>query len=91
MVKASDRAHWISGLLRVAFTDAGAAWELRAQQAEQQQCLKRRQARDESSAACAGPQSWAELTRGIPESTSGYAVHAAHYRRFLGAVSEVLG
>jgi hypothetical protein len=94
---AETLAERLSGLLRVAFTDAGAEFDVRQQRVQLAAWLARR--RDAGGAAddadIAGvpsrPLSWSELTGGMPESTPGYVAHERYYRTFLAAVSAALG
>uniref|UniRef100_A0A7S4BR58 Uncharacterized protein n=1 Tax=Chrysotila carterae TaxID=13221 RepID=A0A7S4BR58_CHRCT len=82
----------LTGLLRVAFTEAGANWDLQEQQMAQQQCLDRRaKAQVEGGTASKAPLAWADMARGISESTPGYSAAAANYRKFLSAVNSAFG
>ena len=78
----------MTSLLRVAFGSVGmATWDAEEERARRDRLLaKRARASDGDSAL-----SWSALVRSMPETTPGYAEHAAHYRRFLGAVADGLG
>lgn len=82
-----EHAARLTGLLRVAFTDAGAEWDLAAQEAEHSRFLHEQSAGAGRETRGSGPPLWSELAVCIPQTTPGYAEHAAHYRRFLAAVS----
>lgn len=95
----SALAERLSGLLRVAFTNAGAAFDLRLERALRDRWLEahgRAAAPDGSvvgngGAEPARPQTWKELAGGLPETTIGYAAHERHYRSYLAAVASALG
>eukprot|EP00966_Prymnesium_polylepis_P148581 3432350-Prymnesium_polylepis.1 len=81
----------LSSLLRVAFTNSGANFDLELARAARSSQMRTRRANASSGQAGGEPQSWRELSRGIPADTPGYAEQAAQYRKFLSAVSAGLG
>ena len=82
----------LSGLLRVAFTNDGASFDLNAERAKRAGQMRSIRQRVTSSAGSdGGPQAWRELARGIPSDTPGYSAHAAQYRKFLAGIALALG
>ena len=66
--------------------------DVRAAKALQQEALQQFRAAEQQQASSApSVKSFDELTGHLPKRTEGYAEHAAHYHRFLGAVSATLG
>lgn len=90
MLAPSPSPELLSGILRVAFTNYGAGFDIASERAKRtfQMRLHRSSHIVENEGS---PQSWQELARGIPADTRGYAEHAAHYRKFLAGVALALG
>jgi len=85
-------AQRLSGLLRVAYTEAGAAFDPKQQRAQLTLWLEaQRTHSDSGNSGSSQALSWSGLTGGLPESTSGYAAHERHYRSYLAAVSAAIG
>ena len=82
------RLQTISGLLRAAFTEL--PYDLATATADRNRWLHSRRSKSAAADVQSAP-AWRELTQGIPSTTAGYKDHAAHYRRFLSAVSAALG
>jgi len=78
----------LSGLLRAAYTELP-EYDLETATANRDRWL--RESRAGATADLQSAPTWKELTKGIPESTTGYADQQAHYRRFLRAVNATLG
>ena len=79
----------ISSVLREAYTDYGASFNMELARATRKRQMRERRAA--SSTADGAPQSWRDLARGIPPSTPGYSEHATLYRKFLASVATALG
>jgi len=82
------RLQTISGLLRAAFAEL--PYDLATATADRNRWLHSRRSKSAAADVQSAP-AWRELTQGIPSTTAGYKDHAAHYRRFLSAVSAALG
>ena len=79
----------LSSLLRGNDVNAASITALRA--ARTQALTRHREHLDAARASTAAPKAFAELTGNLPQTTPGYSEHAGHYRRFLDAISKLLG